>query len=87
LRANIPGGIHLKKLLLSLLAGIIIGGILASVFFDYHNSNYEIRNYYGQNSKIVKELDFNFISNAGAIMLGISICTFILWTYIERKRN
>jgi hypothetical protein len=75
----------MKKAFLSLLGGILIGSIISYLFLEYKDSNYEIRNYYGIDSKIVKEWDFEFISNAGFIIAGVSILIFLIWTFVEKK--
>jgi hypothetical protein len=75
----------MKKAFLSLLGGILMGGLISYLFLEYKDSNYEIRNYYGIDSKIVKEWDFEFISNVGFIVFGVSILIFLIWTFVEKK--
>jgi uncharacterized membrane protein YukC len=75
----------LKKTILSLAGGILLGGLISYFFLDYQDSNYVIRNYHGIDKKIVKEWDFQFISNAGFIILGISVVIYLIWTYFEKK--
>ncbi|PLR71163.1 hypothetical protein CYJ37_20525 [Bacillus sp. UMB0728] len=77
----------LKKFFLSLTGGILLGGILSYFFLDYEDSNYVLLNYYGADKKIVKEWDFQFISNAGFIIIGLSVLIFLIWTYFERRSN
>jgi hypothetical protein len=52
-----------KKTLISLFVGITFGSIIANIYLKYEDKSYEIRNYYGVRSKIVKEWDFAFITN------------------------
>jgi hypothetical protein len=73
----------MKKAFLSLLCGILIGGIISYVLPEYKVSKYEIRNYI--DSKIVTEWDFEIIPNTGFIMAGVSILIYLIWTYVEKK--
>ncbi|TFB24089.1 hypothetical protein E3U55_04555 [Filobacillus milosensis] len=75
----------MKKVLLSFVGGLLIGGIISYLFLDNNDSNYEIRNYYGIDSKQVKEWDFEFIFNSGIIIAGISFIIYLVWTFIEKK--
>jgi phage shock protein PspC (stress-responsive transcriptional regulator) len=75
----------MKKLLLSLIGGILIGGIISYLILDYKNSNYVILNYFGVDKKTVREWDFQFISNAGFIIAGVSISIYLIWTFFEKK--
>ncbi|OCA92617.1 hypothetical protein A8F95_02675 [Bacillus wudalianchiensis] len=77
----------MKKILLSLLGGIIIGGSISYFFLDYEDSNYVILNYFGVDKKTVREWDFQFISNAGFIIIGVSILIYLIWTLFEKRYN
>lgn len=77
----------LKKFFLSLTGGILLGGILSYIFLDYQDSSYVLLNYYGEDKKIVKEWDFQFISNAGFIIIGLSVLIYLIWTYFERRSD
>lgn len=68
------------KIFLSLLGGLIIGGLLSFVFLDYQNQDYTIQNYYGIDNHTVKELDFNFMFKATLIIGGVSIMIYLIWT-------
>jgi len=74
-----------KKFSLSILAGLIIGGFISSLFMDYKNQGYEIMNYYGIETFKVNELDFDFLFNSTIIVIILSILFFIIWTLIEKK--
>lgn len=75
----------MKKFSLSILAGLIIGGFISSLFMDYKNQGYEIMNYYGIETFKVNELDFDFLFNSTIIVITLSILFFIIWTLIEKK--
>lgn len=75
----------MKKFSLSILAGLIIGGYISSLFMDYKNQGYEIMNYYGIETFKVNELDFDFLFNSSIIVIALSILFFIIWTLIEKK--
>ena len=75
----------MKKFSLSILAGLIIGGYISSLFMDYKNQGYEIMNYYGIETFKVNELDFDFLFNATIIVIVLSILFFTIWTLIEKK--
>lgn len=69
----------LKKFLLSLLVGVIIGGIICCVFMDYETSNYVIQDFNGQEEKEIKEWDFMYITQAGFIILAITLLFYFSW--------
>jgi Na+-driven multidrug efflux pump len=81
------GEIKMKKVFLSLLGGLIIGGIISYIFLDYQNSNYQIQNYYGATKKEVKEWDFEFLFNATGIALATSMIIYLLWTFFEKWKK
>ena len=75
----------MKKLSLSIFAGLTIGGFVSSLFMDYKNQGYEIMNYYGNETFKVNELDFDFLFNATIIVIALSILFFTIWTLIEKS--
>ena len=75
----------MNKFVLSILAGIIIGGLLSFLFMDYQNQGYEITDYHGIESFKVNELDFNFLFNATIIVVILSVLIFISWTLVEKN--
>jgi len=75
----------MKKFSLSLLGGIIIGLILSSLFMDYKDIRYEVRELAGIESRMIREMDFDFAFNASILVIGISILIFVIWTFIEKK--
>ncbi|MFJ9383788.1 hypothetical protein ACIROD_08525 [Peribacillus sp. NPDC101481] len=74
----------MKKFLLSLLGGVIIGGIICCVFLDYETSNYIIQNYNGLDEKEVKEWDFSYITQAGFIILITTLLIYFSWVVLEK---
>lgn len=77
----------MNKTLLSLIFGAIIGSVLSYFLLDYENQTMELLNYYGEESKIVHELDFNYISNTAAFIIVASLTVFLTISLIERKNN
>lgn len=75
----------MNKLVLSILAGIIIGGLLSFLFMDYQNQGYEITDYHGIESFKVNELDFNFLFYATIIVIILSVLIYISWTLVEKN--
>ena len=77
----------MKKFSLSLLGGIIIGLILSFLLMDYENIQYEVRDLAGIESRMIREMDFDFAFNASILVIGISILIFVTWTYVEKKTD
>ena len=75
----------MRKLSLSLLGGTIIGLIVSFTLMDYRDIKYEIRNQGGIESRWIREMDFDFVFNASALIIGISVLIFVIWTSIEKK--
>ncbi|WHY55753.1 hypothetical protein [Peribacillus simplex] len=75
----------MKKFLLSLLGGVIIGGIICYVFMDYETSNYVIQNYNGLDEKEIKEWDFSYITQAGFIILITTLLIYLSWVALEKR--
>ncbi|MEK4539160.1 hypothetical protein NST21_28205 [Peribacillus sp. FSL K6-1552] len=75
----------MKKFLLSLLVGVIIGGIICYVFMDYETSNYIIQNYKGQDEKEVREWDFAYITQAGFIILITTLLIYFSWDALKKR--
>ncbi|MBY6036922.1 hypothetical protein KUV80_09665 [Fictibacillus nanhaiensis] len=59
----------LKKMLYSLIIGIVFGGLLLIFLFDYQDQSYEIKNYYGAD-KTVSEWDWVTISYTGTVIMS-----------------
>ncbi|RHW36086.1 hypothetical protein D1B31_18585 [Neobacillus notoginsengisoli] len=75
----------MKKKILSLLSGLILGGLISYTFMDYESSNYIIKNYYGLPEKEVKEFDIYYLFNATLIVLITSFVIYVLWSLIDKK--
>jgi len=74
----------LKKFLLSILGGVLIGGMICYFFMDYEASNYVIQNYYGLDEKEIKEWDFSYITQAGFIILLTTFLIYFSWDTVEK---
>ncbi|WP_141993214.1 hypothetical protein [Bacillus sp. B4EP4a] len=79
------GGHHIDKVLLSILGGVLIGGIICYLFMDYETSNYVIQNYYGLDEKEIKEWDFSYITQAGFIILITTLLIYFSWVVVEKR--
>ncbi|MGW8423969.1 hypothetical protein ACWGJQ_00505 [Peribacillus simplex] len=77
----------MKKFLLSFLGGVIIGGIICEVFMDYETSNYVIQNFNGLDDKEIKEWDFSYITQAGFIILIITLLIYLSWVVLEKRAD
>lgn len=77
----------MKKLLISLSSGLLIGVILSFTFMDYRNMSYEVIGLGGVDKRIIMEFDFEFVFNASLLVIGCTISTFVIWTYIDKKRK
>ncbi|MFJ7755834.1 hypothetical protein ACQKGI_21590 [Peribacillus muralis] len=75
----------MKKFIVSLLVGVIIGGIICYIFMDYQNSNYVIQDFNGHEEKVMKEWDFMYITQAGFIILGTTLMIFLSWRTVEKR--
>lgn len=81
----LKGVSKLKKILYSLIMGIVFGGFISLLLFDYQDQSYEIKNYYGVD-KTVSEWDWVTISYVGTVIIVVSIFCFAIWTFIEKKK-
>ncbi|MFE4705392.1 hypothetical protein [Peribacillus simplex] len=77
----------MKKFLLSLLGGVIIGGIICYVFLEYETSNYIIQNYNGLDEKEIKEWDFSYITQAGFIILITTLLIYFSWVVLKKRAD
>lgn len=75
----------LKKILYSLIIGIVFGGLISYVLFDYQDQSYEIKNYYGVD-KTVSEWDWVTISYVGTVIIIVTLLCIVIWTFIEKKQ-
>ncbi|ASS95565.1 hypothetical protein [Peribacillus simplex] len=75
----------MKKFLLSILGGVLIGVIICYFFMDYETSNYVIQNYNGLDEKEIKEWDFSYITQAGFIILITTLLIYFSWVVVEKR--
>lgn len=77
----------MNKTLFSLVLGIVIGSVCSYFLLDYQSQTIEFINHNGEKSKIVHELDFNFISNTVAFMIGASLIVYFTISWLEKKNK
>ncbi|MCK2001017.1 hypothetical protein ACQKGD_24805 [Peribacillus frigoritolerans] len=75
----------MKKYLLSIVGGVLIGGIICYFFMDYETANYVIQNYNGLEEKEIKEWDFSYITQAGFIILITTLLIYFSWVVVEKR--
>lgn len=75
----------MKKYLLSIVGGVLIGGIICYFFMDYEAANYVIQNYNGLEEKEIKEWDFSYITQAGLIILITTLLIYFSWVVVEKR--
>ncbi len=75
----------MKKFLLSILGGVLIGVIICYFFMDYETSSYVIQNYNGLDEKEIKEWDFSYITQAGFIILITTLLIYFSWVVVEKR--
>lgn len=76
----------MKKAFFSLVGGVILGLIVSFIFFDYQSSQTAHLNRAGVD-QVVREMDFNFVFNTTLIILGISILIFLIWSFVDKKKD
>ncbi|MED3910553.1 hypothetical protein P4597_15355 [Peribacillus simplex] len=77
----------MKKYLLSIVGGVLIGGIICYFFMDYETANYVIQNYNGLEEKEIKEWDFSYITQAGFIILITTLLIYFSWVVVEKRKD
>ncbi|WP_336866130.1 hypothetical protein [Peribacillus frigoritolerans] len=77
----------MKKYLLSIVGGVLIGGIICYFFMDYETANYVIQNYNGLEEKEIKEWDFSYITQAGFIILINTLLIYFSWVVVEKRKD
>ncbi|WKA53219.1 hypothetical protein [Planococcus shixiaomingii] len=76
----------MKKSFLSIIGGLIIGLILAFIFFDYQTITNEHIGLGGVDRN-VKDMDFDFVFNASLLVIGISIFIYVIWSFVDKKKD
>ncbi|WP_282019469.1 hypothetical protein [Planomicrobium okeanokoites] len=76
----------MKKSFLSILGGLVLGLILSFLLFDYQSSWSTHLNRAGVD-QIVNEMDFDFVFNSSLLVIGISILIFLVWSFVEKKKD
>lgn len=77
----------MKKFLISLFSGSVLGFLLSFLFMDYEKTSYEIFGQAGIARRIVNDMDIDFIFNASLFILGCTFVIFVIWTYVEKKTD
>lgn len=75
----------MKKYLLSIVGGVLIGEIICYFFMDYETANYVIQNYNGLEEKEIKEWDFSYITQSGFIILITTLLIYFSWVVVEKR--
>ncbi|ANU10852.1 hypothetical protein A1A1_01443 [Planococcus antarcticus DSM 14505] len=77
----------MKKMFISLLGGLILGIISSFIFMDYQKISYEVIGLGGVDERTIKDIDFEFAFNASLLVIGFTILIFVIWTYIDKKKD
>lgn len=76
----------MKKILLSITGGLLLGLTLSFVFWDYRGSTYEVKNQAGVN-RTISEMDFDFIFRSSLLVIGTAVIIYLIWSYINKKNH
>lgn len=80
----------MKKVSISLIAGILLGIIVTALFFDYETP-WTTYTYSGTDSlsepTIIKAIDIDFLFYMTIFSLVGAILVYLVWTYAENKRH
>ena len=76
----------MKKAFFSILGGLVLGLILSFLLFDYQSSWSTHLNRAGVD-QIVYEMDFDFVFNSSLLVIGISVLIFLIWSFIDKKKD
>ncbi|MGP4079402.1 hypothetical protein ACTWQL_05755 [Pseudalkalibacillus sp. R45] len=78
----------MKKGLISLLGGIILGVLISFLTLDYKGSTLNDMgkdNVSGAPMQTVQEIDIDVLMNGLLIVAGISIFIYLIWTLLEKR--
>ncbi|RAZ69612.1 hypothetical protein [Planococcus maitriensis] len=76
----------MKKFFLSIAGGLALGLILSFSFMDYESSwTHHIQR--AGVDQVVEEMDFEFVFIASLLVLGISALIFLVWSFVEKKKD
>lgn len=76
----------MKKAFFSILGGLVLGLTLSFILFDYQSSWTSYLNRAGVD-QVVNEMDFDFVFNSSLLVIGISILIFLIWSFIDKKKD
>jgi hypothetical protein len=77
----------MKKIMVSILSGLFIGGTLIFFLLENNPSSYVIIDQGGIEERVVKEWDYDFLFNSSVIIILVTILTYGIWRVIEKKRD
>jgi hypothetical protein len=77
----------MKKIIVSLLSGVLFGGTLIFFFLENNPSSYIILNQGGIDKRVIKEWDYNFLFNSSVIIIVVTSLTYVILRVIEEKGN
>ncbi|MGM7701522.1 hypothetical protein ACSVDE_07315 [Pseudalkalibacillus sp. Hm43] len=76
------------KGLVSILAGIIIGALIAYFTLDYSGMTIQhMGDGGGEAIRTINELDVDLLLDSALIIIGISAFIYIIWSMIERGQH
>ncbi|MCA1063817.1 hypothetical protein QTG56_01130 [Rossellomorea sp. AcN35-11] len=75
----------MKKIMVSLLCGLLGGGTLSYLFLENHPSSYIIYDQGGIDERVVKEWDYHFLFNSSVLIIVVSALTYVLLRMIEKR--
>lgn len=75
----------MKKGLISIITGIILGGLISYFMLDYSGWTYVNIGAGGNPTKTVNELDIDLLFDSLLIVVGLSSFIYVVWTMIEKS--
>ena len=76
----------MKKLLLSIGGGILIGLLLSFLFWDYQGLQVEYLNHGGVDITAF-EVDFDFVFFSFVLVIATAVFVHRIWNYVEQRKG
>jgi hypothetical protein len=77
----------LRKGLISILAGIVIGVLVAYNTLDYEGWTIQYTGADGEVTRAINELDVDLLLDSLLIVVGSSAFIYVIWSMIEKGRK
>ncbi|AND41464.1 hypothetical protein [Cytobacillus oceanisediminis] len=77
----------MKKTLISLAGGLILGLISSILILNYNGWTYIHHNKNGEVEKVINELDFNLLTNSLLLIFASTILIYVLISFFEKRKN